>query len=219
MSTLVVISLYMYFDGNCRFNRPRIYDEDDEVDKNGWIRGIIVLLFSIVVCCLKYAWVIVFFRQRRIRLALFIVLLMIVLNIVILWAMPTTDVCPMDTLVNRYWICFALYLIFTLWLFIGMIINLMWLRIVGSKLDKNHENYTCYKGRKQAACLATKKYRYPQNHSSFYAIPGGYGMTPGNQGAELNSVSAATSASTSSSSSNNVNYYQPLVHAYNHDRV
>lgn len=163
-SLTAVIALYIYFDGNCHFDQPRIYREDDETDEPGWIRGIIVLVFSLTNCWLKYKWVETFFRKRIFRLACIILLIMVILNVVTLWAMATTEPCKLDSVDNRYWICFGLYLVYTVWLLFLGFFNVSWMRNVGGKLNKKCDDYIDgYKKNKCQHYVHKKRERYGQS--------------------------------------------------------
>ena len=165
-SMCAAIAIYIYFDGNCHFDQPRIVNEDDETDEPGWIRGLIVLLFMLISCALKNVWVLTFFHHRKIRLACIIIAIMVALNIVVLWAIGSTDQCRLDTLTNRYWISFGLYLIFTLWLCILTFLNIAWLRTIGCNLVKDDTYYATYKHHKHEHKKKKKVSRYSRYSST-----------------------------------------------------
>lgn len=128
---LIAISLYIYFNGNCYFDRHRIFNEDDELDNPNYEKGLIVLILAIIDAFMNKTWPWVFFRLKKYGLSLLMILVMLVLHGVILWAIATTDQCRRDGFENRYWVSFALYLIYTIWLAIAAIINAQWFKAFG----------------------------------------------------------------------------------------
>jgi tryptophan-rich sensory protein len=167
----VLISLYIYFDGNCRFNRFRFPDEDDEVGNIDYIRGLLVFIFSLLVCWLNRKWAVYMFVLRWFRLALLVLSLMIAMSVVMLWAMATTNPCARDELANRYWICFALYLLYSAWLVVAFFVNYRWMKTIGPWLDKNDSRYATFKREKFWRRVEEKKDRYPEGHKTMYHFP------------------------------------------------
>jgi len=133
---LIAISLYIYFNGNCFFDRHRIFREDDELDNPNYEKGLIVLILAIIDAFMNKTWPWVFFRLKKYGLSLIMIAIMLMLHGVILWAMATTDQCRRDDFENRYWVSFALYLLYTIWLVIAFIINARWFSIFGFGLNK-----------------------------------------------------------------------------------
>ncbi len=143
------VALYIYFDGNCFFNQPRIFDEDDEVGTPGWDRGLVVLIFFLTICFLLHLWIHFFFNRRWFAVAFFVCLLMVAMAAVCLWAMATTPMCRGDTITNRFWISFGLYLIFTIWCVVLGLFSLNWYRTIGGRLTKHHNHYPEFRKRKK----------------------------------------------------------------------
>lgn len=135
--TMVVAAVYYYFDGNCRFNKFRIFDEDDELGSGDYDRGLVVMLFLMVECVLYYVWRWVFFRWRITSLALLVSLFALAVTVVVLWAMATTETCPRDEFRNRFWMCFGLYLFNTLFWLFKFCITARWTCVVGGRANRN----------------------------------------------------------------------------------
>lgn len=114
IAVLSCISLYIYFDGNVEYNRFRNFKEDDDTGDEDYIRGAVVFSHSIIgliVWIMSVKW---FFQWECYKKAMFGVLLCTIIDIPILWAMPTTHRFRGDSFKNRFWLAFALWLIKTI---------------------------------------------------------------------------------------------------------
>lgn len=154
-----LISMYLYFDGNCIFNSPFNLSEGSDVDNQAWIRGIITLVFLMVSLFVGGAWFYVFFIRRRFRIAFFLVFLEVALHVVILWAMPSTHQCVGDDVTNRYWISFGLYIVYSIWWLIALYINWCWWGVLGYKLVKAKDKGSHYAIDSRYSSLKEEKVR------------------------------------------------------------
>lgn len=183
---LIAISLYIYFNGNCFFDRHRIFNEDDELENKNYEKGMIVLVLAIIDALLNKLWPYIFFKQKKYGMSLIMVVIMLALHCAILWAMATTEQCRRDTFENRYWVSFALYLIYTVWLVIAFIMNAQWFRILGWKISKKdrcvllacNESWRCRKEKvinKRLCCPETRVFMegcgYPKDVSGSSSTP------------------------------------------------
>jgi hypothetical protein len=175
---LVTISLYLYMDGNCYFNNFRVYNEDNETDDPNYIRGLVVLLCALCNWALEVFWIRSFFRWRRYNLASLCLVIMLALSATILWAMGSTQQCLSDTLTNRYWIAFALYLIYAIWLCVCLSVSLAWWRLVGSRLDKTKPAYHPLKARHLCKKSKKKQNRYAHGLENPHPALGAYSWIP-----------------------------------------
>lgn len=162
------ISLYLYITGNCYFSRPKQFDLDDEPSDINNIRGWNVLIFSILTACLGKLWAHLFFRARRFRWSAIVLLIMILCNCVVMWAMGSTDTCPGDSINNRFWISFALYLAYTIWLVLTLFINLRWYSVLGPMFKKKNERYTLFKFNKKCHKGFKRQLRYPHHSQCLF---------------------------------------------------
>lgn len=157
---LLAISLYIYFDGNCVFNRFDNFQEDDEVSDDDWVRGLLVFLFMLLTFFLAKLWPRVFFKEKQFGVAAMMIVLMIAFSVTVLYSMGSTGQCRRDHIPNRYWISFGLYLIFVIWLGIALIINALWVSVLGWTTKKSHCDYARFCEEKKKCRSAAKTLLY-----------------------------------------------------------
>lgn len=124
MYIAIVSALYLYFNGNCRFDKYRMYNEDDQADDADYKRGLAVLVLCLFEAGLNFSWPVVYFKRQEYGRASIMLVIMIVFNIIIMTMMGTTEKCLLDYLTNRYYISVGLYLVYTAWLTIALVLTL-----------------------------------------------------------------------------------------------
>ena len=134
-----IISLYYYFVGNCQFDKFKIFVVDDEATNPNSTRGVTVMVLCILDFLFICGWKKCFFNWRCPLLGTFIATLALAANSGILWAMGTTEICPHDDFTNRFWMCFGLWLAYSSWWIVIWFVSIIWLKVEGWKIQKNHK--------------------------------------------------------------------------------
>lgn len=142
--TVLTISFYIYFNGNCKFDKFRIFNEDDQTDDRDWIRGLTALIFMFFQYFLFHSWIYIFFTKKMIRAALFIATLLVVSQVIILWAIGDTHQCRRDEFENRNWVAFGLQMIVLVGLLLAWFLNYKWASVIGSRC-KTDDPYRAYR--------------------------------------------------------------------------
>lgn len=136
-----VFALYYYLNGNCQFDKYRIFDEDDEFGNSNWVKGAIVLSFSITCWFLGELWMWLFFTKRKFAISALVAVIILALGVTILWAMPTTDRCIRDSFEHRFWIAFGLWMIYMIYIVFLFYLSSVWARLIGSRINKKDSDY------------------------------------------------------------------------------
>jgi hypothetical protein len=184
MEIAASIALYLYFNGNCYFDQPRMYDEDDEADNINYVRGLVILLLFLMVRMMGHLWPRLFFSERRFRAAACVLVVASVFNAVVLWGVGSTEQCSVDRLTNRYWISFGLYLCYSVWLLVLLAVNVRWLVVVGPTVKKKrNEDYAEYKrscraAKKNSEPIASEGREVPGHHHPHHRAPAAASPTP-----------------------------------------
>lgn len=158
---LAVIALYYYLNGNCQFDKYRMFAEDDEFEDSNYLKGFLVLSFSIVIYFLGEMWLILFFRMRKPLFAMITTLIILTFGTVLLWAMGSAEPCVRDTFANRFWLSFALWLIYMIYIIFLFFISTVWMRVVGWRINKKDDQY-------QQAVESHQSYKNEKHFSKHY---------------------------------------------------
>lgn len=97
-------------------------NEDHQADDRNYVLGLVVLILAFVDIGLNFSWYDVYFKRNERRIATWMLIGMLVVNVVITALMVVTDPCPGDYLTNRRYICMGLYLVYDVWLAIAAVI-------------------------------------------------------------------------------------------------
>lgn len=144
MYALLTVSFYIYFNGNCKFDKFRIFNEDDQTDDRDWVRGLTTLIFMFFQYFLFHSWIYVFFTKKMIRAALAIATLLLASQVIILWAIGDTHQCRRDEFENRNWVSFGLQMVVLVGLFLAWWLNYKWAMTIGSRC-KTENAYKTYR--------------------------------------------------------------------------